>query len=605
MLKKLAFLFLVLSLFSCNHSQKTGKDGGKEVNNENEGATIVFSSLQEGRGSVVATVDGKKINSGDKVAKGKVVSFIAKSNSSRYVMRKWQGASYEESSINEALLMVKDEKATYNVRADFGNIVDFLRIDSGEVKGVRVVPDITKEKLDEIIKTEQTIKVKGPSVSVVVASKEVNWDTKSFKVNGKDGYVMSYHVYKSAGLAVFDKLEIGKPFEVEFSQSVKSNEFKFKLKLIREDGQVDVPQLRLAIDEKKPEPMTATTLQELANGGKPHFYSVKDPEIEVSSTVDVIKEVILEEEGKTPQKLEPQIQTTSTGKIYFTRFYVDNIPVENAGTPREIKVTIKPKEPTKYSEVVWIFCLKQFDQTDSAEFQGKVSKGGRFIPSIIYGIGWYNSKNHELIDDYGAKSIVFTAQTIAKEASVYYQIVDLNGKPYNNSEEKLMTNNGNTSHKSEKITLFEDKPTRFKLWVVSRTGKKRNDDRGICYYIANPIYVRWGYTFTDDPSEFKKDAYSEAYDVIKINKHQVKDGKIYVSFGIWDVYKVGAEGLSSEQKPFTKMKLYEDNVYIQWYTHEVNISQLIDDNRESIEIKLPVLEGEDLCFTYKVSLCLE
>ena len=85
----------------------------------------------------------------------------------------------------------------------------------------------------------------------------------------------------------------------------------------------------------------------------------------------------------------------------------------------------------------------------------------------------------------------------------------------------------------------------------------------------------------------------------------MKDGKIYVSFGIWDVYKVGTEGLSSEQKPFTKMKLYEDNVYIQWYTHEVNISQLIDDNRESIEIKLPVLEGEDLCFTYKVSLCLE
>lgn len=594
MLKKITILFLVLSIFSCKHD----KGGGT-------GAIVIFSSLQEGRGNVVASVDGEEIKSGDRVSKGKIVSFTATPESNRYVIRKWQGASYDESSINEALLKIKDENETYAVRVDFGNVVNFMRINSGEVKGSLVVPDITKERLDQIIKEQPQIRVKGPNITIVVASTDVAWDQGGFKVNGKEERVQAYDVYKSAGVVIFSDLEIGKPFEVECSHSVKSQVFTFKFSLLREDGLVDVPRVKLAIDDKKPEPMTETTLQELSNGTKPHFYSVKDPEIEISSSMDVIKEVILQEAGGTPITLTPVVQNMAVGKKYFTRFYMDNIPLENVGEPREIKVTIKPKEVSKYSEIVWVFCLKQFDQTDSPEFQGSVSGSGKFEPQIMKGIEWYDGKEHNYIDDYGSKSMILTVATVSKEASVYYQIVDPNGKPYNGSEEKKMTNNGDTSHKSDKIILFEDKPTNVKVWVVSRTGKKRNDDRGVWNFTANPIKIRWGYSFTDDPAKAQGSMYNDGYDVIKIDRNKVKNGKLYVGFEIWDVYKVGREGVAPEQGPFTEMKMNDANIQLQWYIHEVNISQLIDDNKERQEIILPILDKGVLCFTYKATLCLE
>ena len=85
-----------------------------------------------------------------------------------------------------------------------------------------------------------------------------------------------------------------------------------------------------------------------------------------------------------------------------------------------------------------------------------------------------------------------------------------------------MTNNGDTSHKSDKIILFEDKPTNIKVWVVSRTGKKRNDDRGVWNFTANPIKIRWGYSFTDDPAKAQGSMYNDGYDVIKIDRNKVE-----------------------------------------------------------------------------------
>ncbi len=602
MLKKISILFLALSIFSCKHDNQTIENQKKRGG---VGAIVVFSSLQEGRGTVVASVDGVEIKSGDRVAKGKIVSFNATPESNRYVIRKWQGASYDESSIDEALLKIKDEKATYTVRVDFGNVVNFMRINSGEVAGSPVVPDIKKEELENIIKEKPEIKVKGANVTIVVASTDVTWDQGGFKVNGEEKQVQAYGQYRSAGVVIFSDLEIGKPFEVECSHSVKSQVFSFKFTLLREEGLVDVPRVILAIDDKKPEPMTETTLQELSNGTKPHFYSLKDPEIEISSSMDVIKEVILQEAGGTPRTALPVMQKMPIGKKYFTRFYVDNIPLENIGEPREIKVTIKPKETDKYLEVVWEFCLKQLDQTDSPEFQGDITSSGRFEPKIMRGLEWYDGKVHNYHDDYGSKAITLTVLTVSKEASVYYQIVGLDGKAYNGAEEKKMTNNGDTSHKSDRIVLFEDKPTNIKVWVVSRTGKRRNDDRGVWNFTLNPVRVKWGYSFMDDPNKFQKANYNDGYDVIKIDRNKVKNGKLYVSFGIWDVYEMGKEGLAPEQKPFTKMKMYDDDIQIQWYTHEVNISQLMDDNKESLEIMLPILENGVPCFTYKITLRLE
>lgn len=612
MLKKIAFLFLVVSIFSCNqHTQGMGNTNNNGNNNKPEdaggGATVLFSSLQEGRGTVVATVDGKEIKSGDKVAKGKIVSFTATPQSNRYVMRRWKGASYDEAHINEALLMIKDENATYAVRADFGSIVNFMRINSGEVKGAPVVPDITKEQLDKIIEGNQTINVKGPNVTILVGSTDIEWNPGSFKMNDEVKQALAYDNYKTIGIVMLDNLEIGKPFDVEFSQSVGVNTFSFKFKVLREAGLVDIPRVNLAIDGKKPEPMTETTLQELSNGTKPHFYSKKAPEIEVSSSRNFIKEVILEEKGKPANA--PSVPTEQTllngNKKYYSPFYLDDIPLEGVGEPKEIKIRIIPKDTNVYSEVVWVFCLKQFDETDSAEFQGDVDKIGKFSPKIIYGIKWYDGIPHNLIDDYGAKSIVFTVQTVTKHANVHYQIVGLDGKPYNGSEEKIMINNGDTSHKSDSIALFEDKPTRIKMWVVSRTGKIRNDSRGVYYFSANPIPMRWGYSFTDDPAKVQGQGYNEGYDVIKIDRTQVKDGKVYVSFGIWDAFTVGTEGLAPEQKPFTKMKLNESFIQIEWYSTEVNISSLIDDNKESMDVFLPILEKGIPCFKYKVTLRLE
>ena len=92
----------------------------------------------------------------------------------------------------------------------------------------------------------------------------------------------------------------------------------------------------------------------------------------------------------------------------------------------------------------------------------------------------------------------------------------------------------------------------------------------------------------------------------------VKDKKIFVAFKIWDEmsgYKIDQTKIKTpHQKMFEK--LTDDEAVSVWMCSEIDVSTLVDDNVQELEVALPVLKkvGETNefkpCFTYSVKIKL-
>lgn len=599
----LVFLLLSFVFAGCPNAAKKPIEKGDK--NENlEKFVITFGASSVGA-TVEAEVDGNKINSGDKVQKGKIVTFTAKLTDDIHTVSSWSGAAEDATDKKTARLFVM---SAADVRVNlFSPLINFIKTSGGTQKGAD--SDITQEQAKKIIlgKFDTVVEFKGPNISIVLGSTEKTWEADSFKVNGEKKIFLPYGELKSAGIAILTVNEVNKeiPIKAEARADGKTHQISFKIK--RVEGKVDVPKLHLVIDNHKPNPMEADTLQKLFDGvSKPVFNSGDPAKIEIQTTGDYMKSVTVTPLGGSALNAPITVKQLPAGKVWYAEVNADGASEVPGG--KEFKVEITPKDTENYEPVVWTFKLKAKGMKNNAEFQGKEINGS-FEPSIMKGLKWYNSPaEHQYIDDYGAVSVKFTAHTVSKNASVFYQIVGRDKKPLQGQSAKMLTNNLDSahSHTSEEISLFNDKPTYIKLWVVAADGTTTDENKGAYVFPGNPAGLMLGYEFNDDPNEIRKTSsgYKEAYDVAEIERSKVTDNKVWLAFNIWDSFTVAETGLPPHQKKFVKLSKTDDkDAWLGWYITEVDVTSLTD-NTKTLEVLLPILDKGAPCFTYKVTVKL-
>ena len=157
-------------------------------------------------------------------------------------------------------------------------------------------------------------------------------------------------------------------------------------------------------------------------------------------------------------------------------------------------------------------------------------------------------------------------------------------------------------HKSEKITLFSDKPTKIKLWVIAADGITINDEKGKWEMIYNPVDLAWEYENKGDKGyEYKKGA----YDMIELEKDKVTDPakKIYLVFAPWKEdfgYTVVNTDLPQEQTPFVKIGAM--NGAQEYYKTTVDVSSLLDGSKQELMATLKMKRNGKDCLTYNVKI---
>ncbi len=276
--------------------------------------------------------------------------------------------------------------------------------------------------------------------------------------------------------------------------------------------------------------------------------------------------------------------------------------LDNTGNATEKTFVIKvtPKDASKYEVTICKYTLKGTKiSEDNAEFEWTVGSHAR--PKLYDTVEWEEGLNSRYKDDYGAKAVTFEAHTISSRATVKYQILDMKGNAIQGYEAKNLTNE-NGVHKSEKITLFSDKPTKIKLWVIAADGITINDEKGKWEMIYNPVDLAWEYENKGDKGyEYKKGA----YDMIELEKDKVTDPakKIYLVFAPWKEdfgYTVVNTDLPQEQTPFVKIGAM--NGAQEYYKTTVDVSSLLDGSKQELMATLKMKRNGKDCLTYNVKI---
>jgi len=278
--------------------------------------------------------------------------------------------------------------------------------------------------------------------------------------------------------------------------------------------------------------------------------------------------------------------------------------LDNTGNATEKTFVIKvtPKDASKYEITICKYTLKGTKiSEDNAEFEWTVGSHAR--PKLYDTVEWKEGLNSRYKDDYGSKAVTLEAHTVSPRAKVKYRIVDMEDQPIQGKEEKEMTKT-NGVHRSEKIDLFADKPTRIKAWVVAEDGHTTNDEKGLWKFTYNPAPLAWEYENKGDEgkgAEYK----TKAYDVIELEKDKVNktDKKIYLVFVAWNEdqkYTVVNDGLPQEQTAFVKIGAV--NADQEYYKTTVDVSKLLDGQAQELKATLKMKRDGIDCLTYNVTI---
>lgn len=522
-------------------------------------------------------------------------------------------------SSSDAKANVYKAKIIHDEGSNFGKLVNKDIVDYLLISGMKIneqeqeVDRFTIE--DEIFKGEDvTIELKGPIATIRVGHSEKK--LKGVKLNSQDmkeepvpnvasQYVLDVALQKSANTII--------KIEAEAEDGNKT-EVIFKIKRI--EGEVDIPGIRMLIEDdvviEDSLPLSPFVLGD-ADGKHPQLDGIEPTNLEIGVVGKEILEGI-EIEGKR--------ETLSTKTINGNTFYYIEKQISGvAPKGKDIEIKLIPKDKETYGETTLKFNLFYKPEEKNADFAAEGSS-----PLYEEEITW-NNQDDNLADDYGAKSVNISLFTKVKTTKVFYQKMciledkDAEGndiikvsKPLSTPQELTYSYDGTAQDKRKKfrhsiknIQLYEDKPTMLKFYTVAQDGTK-DDAKGVKYLAYNPIELRWDYDKKEKGASFLEPAYDE----IEIKKAMVKDKKIFVAFKIWDEmsgYKIDQTKIKTpHQKMFEK--LTDDEAVSVWMCSEIDVSTLVDDNVQELEVALPVLKkvGETNefkpCFTYSVKIKL-
>lgn len=317
----------------------------------------------------------------------------------------------------------------------------------------------------------------------------------------------------------------------------------------------------------------------------------------VQAKNDVMLEVYIGEQSNEVQCEITTFKASGGGTIWQSEKYISLIDSSGNVVAKTFVIKVKPKDADIYEEATCKYTLKGTKlPTTNAEF---VWTGGKYpSPKVLSKIDWIQGLNNRYSDDYGATAVTLTAYTLSVQAKVKYQIVDLEDKPIAGYAEKEMINEGGV-HKSEKVDLFTDKPTRIKAWVVAADGNTIDNVKGLWKKTYNPVPLTWGYEDKTEGSDYT----TKAYDLIEIVKGDVKDNKIYLVFVLLngeDGYNVVNENLPEQQTDFVKMGAL--NNWKDYYKTTVDVSKLLDDSVPELNAILRMKKNGIDCLTYEIKI---
>jgi len=328
---------------------------------------------------------------------------------------------------------------------------------------------------------------------------------------------------------------------------------------------------------------------------------VESVQLSVQAQSDLMLEVSIGEEGYE-EKCDITSFKASGGKtVWEAKKDVYLLDISGNVVEKTFVIKVKPKNAEDYEETVCRYILTGTKiPNDNAEFVWSTDGYARVLSHIEWMAGL---ENNQYIDDYGVKAVTLKAYTISSRAKVKYQIVDMEDKPIAGQEEKVMTNTS-AVHKSEKIELFKDKPTRIKAWVIAADGTTTNGEKGVWRMTYNFVPLAWEYENKGDKgkgAEYKK----VVYDLIEIEKDKVTDPskKIYLVFAPWqqaDGYGVINDSLPQEQTPFINIGYMGEAQ--EYYKTTVDVSKLLDDSVQELKATLKMKKNGIDCLTYNVKI---
>ena len=439
--------------------------------------------------------------------------------------------------------------------------------------------------------SKPTLQIYGKKVAIKVASGDNAWiKDVEFKIGGilKATKALELNFFEYVAQYEFELEKVNEEYEIELKFNSAKTEYSalsytFKIR---------------SLDEKPALNLRFGVNQTAIPNGYAGDLNVEYCEFLVQATSDSMAKVEIGEKDN-PQDCTIVDFNSSVGKIYEAK--ADLKLATDMRKTYIIKVT--PKETEKYAVTIHECTLKgkQIEQSN-AEFAFN-SQNKRMVTAKI--IEWQDGLRAGSFKDLGITKISITAKTLSPRAKVKYKFVNaLTLEDISTSSEVMLTSDNKRNHTATSITLFNDKPTKVKVWVEAENGMK-DDVKGVSYFTINNLELYWGYKNSGALSDFKE----RAYDEIKFEKTKAKDGKIYIMIAPWNEdehdYTVDNTGLPEGQTEFLdKGDLGFDQ---RLYLTSIDVSSLIDGS-SSTQYKeaLIKLKHEDIpCMTYKLKVRLE
>lgn len=272
----------------------------------------------------------------------------------------------------------------------------------------------------------------------------------------------------------------------------------------------------------------------------------------------------------------------------------------------DITVSVTPKDATKYRTTTCTFKLKakKAMPKDNGKFDFDVQGKQR----VLCNIEWVDLQKREADNDHGAKNVIITFYTESPHAKVRYKKVFIG----QDKDDKIIFEEDLNSfedakhigimHTTKKIELDQDKPVTIKAEVVPDEGIT-DPDKGVYYFTFNPIILLWNYSEGATHSSYVKTINAlEATSgmktpVIKVEKSQIQDGKIYLALSAWK------EDYGCTVKDKTKFGKLNEEKDIQWYKATIDVSSL-NTQTDEVEISFPLLYNNKPSFTYRFKIKL-
>lgn len=345
-------------------------------------------------------------------------------------------------------------------------------------------------------------------------------------------------------------------------------------------------------DKPSPNYIFALDSQVRANGYRENLKKeIVSLVVQLDGKEDVMEKVEIGEKDGVLQNCEITKHENELASYYSAG---TDVLLENTEKLYIIKVT--PKDKVKYATVECKFYLKGTKMDDNnAEFM----LNDKHKPQVASLLTWKNSTlKSRYYNDYGVTKIKLIAKTKSPHSTVKYQFIDaltnvaIGGTTYD------LTSDNKGNHTSQEISLYEDKCTKVKVWVVSKNGTT-DDVNGVWYREFNEVPTFWSAETVPTGEDFSR---NKVNDKIEVNKTDIKGGKIHLAIIVWNEnegHSVLSDGLGAECVPFKKITQLPNKKQEMWQG-SVDVSSL--NSGESKDIYVKINKKGILCINHKITI---